>query len=476
MKVLLVNPNQIQPPVVPIALDYISTALNQNSHKVKILDLSFSSDFQKEIKNLKSVYSPEIVGITIRNFDDCYFVSRDCFIPKIKVIVDCLKTTFEKPIVLGGTGFSIAPREVMSYLKPEFGIVGDGEVPLLSLLKYLDQPKMYKNIPGLAYFDNNVLKINEKKYFDLNRFELYKRNFVNNHVYYTRGGMGAIETKRGCPQKCIYCIDPIVKGSKYRLRNPKNVVKEIKCLLSQKIDCYHLCDSEFNLPYKHAVAICKEIICSKLGDKIQWYTYACPKPFTSEFADLMKHAGCVGINFGVDSGNNKILKILCRDFNTNDISNTANICRKSKIVFMYDLLLGAPTETKDTVKHTIEFMKIISPDRIGCAFGIRIYPGTGISKMLSDGKLDLKDISCEPHPNNMLTPVFYFPKKLQSGFIEYLSALVGKDQRFFVPLKTEKTKNYNYNANKVLVNAIKKGYKGAFWDILRKVQLSKGVV
>jgi radical SAM superfamily enzyme YgiQ (UPF0313 family) len=100
--------------------------------------------------------------------------------------------------------------------------------------------------------------------------------------------MGSIETKRGCGEKCIYCPEPLVKGRKCRMRQPEYVVDEIQSLLQSGVAHFHTCDSEFNLPIEHAKMVCREIIKRGLGDKIQWYVYASPTPFSEELMRLMK--------------------------------------------------------------------------------------------------------------------------------------------------------------------------------------------
>jgi radical SAM superfamily enzyme YgiQ (UPF0313 family) len=265
----------------------------------------------------------------------------------------------------------------------------------------------------------------------------------------------------------------VAKGKKYRLRPPEAVVDEIEVLVKKGIYHFHLCDSEFNLPYEHAVAICEEIIRRGLGPKLAWYGYLSPSPFDSELAALMKRAGCAGIDFGVDSGCDEILKNLGRDFTVDEIVKTASICHRYEIVFMYDLLLGGPGETKETIRKTIKLMKKIKPSRVGLSVGVRIYPGTPLGEMV-------KKEGVSPHNpalfgkvrgnENFLEPIFYISPEVGPGINAYIGELIGGDERFFFASPDEVSQNYNYNENSVLVEAIKKGYRGAFWDILRKIK------
>jgi len=285
--------------------------------------------------------------------------------------------------------------------------------------------------------------------------------------------MGAIETNRGCPQQCIYCADPLGKGKRIRLRSPASVADEIEALLKMEIDHFHFCDSEFNLPPAHARDVCLEIIRRGFGAKIRWYAYCSPVPFSEELAVLFERAGCAGINFGVDSANDQMLRTLGRDFTVEEVVRTAQLCHHQGIIFMYDLLLGGPGETRDSLRETIKTMKRLSPSRVGTSLGIRIYPGTALAAMVR------KQGPIEQNPNlqgardkldkTFFAPIFYLSSALGEDAPEYLASLIAGDERFYSNFPNAGNKNYNYNENILLVQAIRDGYRGAFWDILRRL-------
>ena len=180
----------------------------------------------------------------------------------------------------------------------------------------------------------------------------------------------------------------------------------------------------------------------------------------------MKGAGCAGINFGVDSANYNMLKTLGRDFMPSDLRYAALLCRKCGITFMFDLLLGGPGETRKTIRETIEFVKDSNPDRVGVAMGIRVYPGTPFGEMIKKGGFWNK-LYGKPKPDaDFFAPTFY----LEDDFSSCVENLIAGDERFFFPCASNRS--YNYNDNKVLIEAIKQGYRGAFWDIMRRLKKS----
>jgi radical SAM superfamily enzyme YgiQ (UPF0313 family) len=469
--ILLVNPNQMKPPVAPIALDYLASALKDFGHRGDLLDLCFSNDLFADIRHHFASNSASIVAITLRNTDDTTFVTRDFFLPQIKKIANCLRECTDAPIIIGGSGFSVAPEAILGFCGLDLGIWGEGEYALPLLVERLLKGGDYRDVPGLVYRGKKGFHRNKPSYIDLAKMPTPRRDAVDNSRYYVEGGMGGVETKRGCPKRCIYCADPLGKGSKLRLRSPSSVADEVEALLGMGIEHIHICDSEFNYPYEHARSICREIIDRGFGSRLRWYAYCSPAPFDEELCGLFLKAGCAGVNFGVDSACDRMLKTLGRDYTAEDVARTAEICHRSGLIFMYDLLLGGPGETRDSLKETIEAMKRMSPHRVGASLGVRVYPKTSLAKMV------LQQDSIETNPNlhgerdsSFLAPIFYLSAELGEDASRYLEKLIGGDERFMFMAGEASNTNYNYNANAVLVDAIRNGYRGAFWDILRRLK------
>ena len=469
-KVLLINPNRMKPPVAPLALDYLAYTLVESGFKVDLLDLCFSEDLAPEIERYFASNSVFATAITLRNTDDTCFATRDFFVPRLKEITDSLRAQSSVPLILGGSGFSIMPEAILEYCGLDLGIWGEGDYSLPLLMGKIAAGEDYHDVPGLVYRIDKGFQRNPPKYLDLKNMPAPERNTVDNRRYFLEGGMGSIETKRGCPKRCIYCADPLGKGRRVRLRSPRSVVDEIEALLQMGIDYLHFCDSEFNLPPTHAGEVCREIVERGLGARIRWYAYCSPAPFTDELASMFQKAGCAGINFGVDSASNEILRILGRDFTAENLERTAQICHRQGIVFMYDLLLGGPGETRDSLRETIETMKRLSPSRVGASMGVRIFPETRLAAMV------LKQGAIGQNPNlygamdeNFFAPVFYLSSALGEDAPQYLTSLVAGDERFFIMSGEAADQNYNYNENTVLMQAIRDGYRGAFWDILRRL-------
>ena len=464
MNIALVNTNLIKPPIAPIGLDYVAEALNAAGHEVEVLDLCWADDIEYAIAEFFAVRSLGLVGMTLRNTDDCAFTSRQSFLDDFTGIVDTIRQHTDALLVLGGVGFSVMPGYVLELCKADAGVWGDGEFVFPDLADRLENKQDWRDLPNLVYQRDGNLYRNPSSSFPLINLPAMSRTWVENRRYFSEGGQAGIETKRGCPCLCIYCADPLAKGSRVRTRPAKAVADELERLLEQGIDHIHTCDSEFNVPEAHASEICKEMIRRGLGDRLRWYAYCSPVPFSLELAGLMKSAGCVGINFGVDSGDEGMLRNLRRNFVPEDILNTVLFCKKSGISVMLDLLIGAPGETEESIVRTIDMVRDSEADRIGIAIGVRVYPGTELETLVDKEGMKTGWIGGKT-PSD---PLFFVEPGVVSSVFDLLDRLIGDDIRFFFFDPSRPDRNYNYNANQRLVDAINHGYRGAYWDILRR--------
>jgi tryptophan 2-C-methyltransferase len=468
---VLINTNKMSPPIAPIGLDYVASYDQKAGIDVELLDLGLAEKQDETMKDFFAKNNPELIGITFRNADDCFWPSADWFVPNLKDNIDKIRNLSNAPIVLGGIGFSIFARAIFDYTSADFGIRGDGEISTVELIRQIRGSQNFSEVPGLIWRDKNMVIENSPSWPDKISLDT-ARNFIDNQTYFKRGGQCGIETKRGCNRNCIYCADPLAKGTKLRLRNPFEVVDEIQSLLNQNINVLHICDSEFNLSRNHVMDICEEINRRSLGNKIKWYTYMSPVPFDSEMARQMAQAGCAGIDFTGDSASEFMLKTYNQRHNKDDLAAGVKLCRENGIAVMVDLLLGGPGETFQTVRETIEFLKKINPDCIGATLGMRVYPRTFMEKyVIEQMRKGNKSAIRRKYdgPLNLLRPTFYISETLGEKPAEYVKELIGGDRRFFEPAG-EDASDYNYNDNTPLIKAIENGARGAFWHILHQLR------
>jgi len=237
-------------------------------------------------------------------------------------------------------------------------------------------------------------------------------------------------------------------------------------LLDQGVGWMHICDSEFNLPIEHATDVCRSIVEAGLTERVRWYAYCSPVPFDAELARLMKSAGCAGINFGVDSICDEQLRRLGRAYSSHDVSETVAVLKAEGINYMFDLLVGGPGETPQTVRTTIERVREYDVPLAGIAAGVRVYPKTALAEDIAEGRTKGRVFENEGQVHR--EPVFYVSPHLGDDVFALIDEIVAGDRRFLRLSAPSDEGSYNYADDETLARLIEQGARGAYWDILRR--------
>ncbi|MBF0457328.1 MAG: cobalamin-dependent protein [Nitrospirae bacterium] len=396
-----VNNERLPYPVAPIGAAYVAGHLIAAGFDARILDLCFVDDDFAALTDEIGSYCPDIIGISIRNVDNLTYNRSIFYMPRIRDIVKYIRTITNVPIVAGGSGFSIFPEEILRYLPLDFGVAGEGEQAFLSLVKTLGNGGGnnidIREIPNIAMIDNGSFHQNPVSYSCA--MTQPDRTVLNNAAYLQFGGMGNVQSKRGCPFKCTYCTYPSLEGSRLRLRQPEEIVAELAEMKERyAIDYAFFVDDIFNVPAAHATEICEGIIRKNL--RIKWACFATPFSFTEALAKLMKRAGCSGIEFGSDAGSATTLDAYMKHFTPDDIVKASSVCRKIDMPDAHYIIIGGPSENEATLNETFKLFDKIRPRAVIALAGVRIYPGTPICKRAVEDGIISKD-------KGLLEPVFY---------------------------------------------------------------------
>lgn len=470
---VLINANTIRPPIAPLGLEYIAETCRRDGIDTRVIDLCFADNAASALEQELSTANPDVVGVTFRNTDTCLMLSHRSFVEPLAELIEQVHGLTRAPVVIGGAGFSSAPEAVLDRSGADYGIIGDGEAAFVDLARAPGFRQTPTDIPGLVWRADDGIRSNPPEWPSLQDQPALQRDTVDIPRYFREGGQIGLETSRGCDRRCIYCADRLGKGNTVRRRSADAVADEIEHLLSRGADVYHLCDSEFNLCEEHVEDVCGEIIRRGLGRQIQWYGYLTPTSMSPGMAQMMRRAGCVGVNFGADSGDDDMLRRLGRDFRRQDVVEAVAACREAGMRVMIDLLVGAPGETPETAARTIEMIQQADPHCAGISLGVRLYPGTPITRQLqSRGPLETLDgILGDALDADLLSPVFYLSPQLgtRQEAVGLLEELIGDDDRFFFGGSGD-DRDYDYDENEALVKAIGAGATGAYWNILWKLK------
>ncbi len=237
----------------------------------------------------------------------------------------------------------------------------------------------FSKIKGITYRKGSSIIKNAARPFlqNLDYLPFPARHLIKNEIYVRMDNgkpQATIETGRGCPGQCIYCLSHQVSGYRLRQRTPDNVVAEIKeCINKYKIRDFHFRTDTFTADKKWVIALCRKIIDKNL--KINWVCTSRVDSIDEERLYWMKKAGCWGISFGVESGNQQMLDRMKKGIKIEQIKSAFKLCRKYGMDSFAYFLIGLPWETEDTVNDSIKLAIEIDPS-VADFFIAYPFPGT----------------------------------------------------------------------------------------------------
>jgi radical SAM superfamily enzyme YgiQ (UPF0313 family) len=456
MKILLlsVNKERMPFPVFPLGLAYIASGLKEEGHQLRIVDLCFSDDVEEELRDQISRWRPDLIGLSLRNLDNLTYPTPLSYVPEAEEVIALCRRYSGAKVLIGGSGFSLAPRELLTVLDVDFGIVGEGENPMLSLVRCLEKRIPVEGIPGLMVredFPESVPAVDR-----VESIGFPYRDLLDNARYLRHGGMGNIQTKRGCSFGCIYCTYPLLEGPSVRMRPTEEVVHELRALKDlHGVDYVYFVDDIFNFPRDYALELCRSMVDQGIG--VKWSAFVNPGYVDEELIEAMKEAGCTGVEFGTDSGSPAMLRRLGKSFSVEDISRASEICRMVEIPFAHYLLLGGPGEDEKTLGETASLMDQLEPTAVIVMMGIRIYPGTkleGIS--LSEGIIG--------PDTNLMYPHFYVSPRLGDEILSWVSQKALQRKGWIVP-------GLEINISQNLMEQIRRfNIRGPLWNLVARMK------
>lgn len=370
MKVLLLIPptdltksygdlKKFSNPQPAIGFAYIAAVLRENGYGVKVVDAYVNSYGLTDIMDIIKQYVPDVIGISVLT-------------PSAEIVYEIAKnirTSYPQiKLVMGNMHASLFADEILSNNYADFVVHREGELTMLALIRTLEKGENIEGVGSISFKKNGVTVENTlnshienlddlplpawdlfplDKYSTDPRTELIK-GFVEIPILATRG----------CPNQCTFCSSRTERslGSKYRKRDPKLVVDEMVYMherYGSKV--FSFMDLAFPMVRKHAVDLCNEIIKRGLNKKLKWATECRVKPLDEELLCLLKEAGCERLCFGIESGNNNTLKLLKKNFTTDDVRKAVKMAHNAGIEIDGMFMIGLPEETEEMIKETIDF-------------------------------------------------------------------------------------------------------------------------
>lgn len=382
-RVLLVNINRYdQPyPVYPLGLAYIDGALRTAGHMTQIWD---SLADKNSLEAVVAEFQPDFVGLSLRNIDTVQCLNPHSFVPELVECCERLRAVTAAPLILGGSGFSIFPKELFALTAVDYGVAGEGEQPLVALLAALRAGSAVADIPGVVCRTSGGSVsaaacrlsgvFSGAPFHDPRLLRAYAQN----------GSLPGVQTQRGCPLKCCYCTYPVIEGKRSRFRSGEEIVEELQQLASHGMKYAFFVDSVFNTRTSHVVEVCEAILRAKL--EIQWECFLRPGGITKELLQLMQRAGLRHIEFGSDSFADTTLASYGKSFSFEEIREASELAKTLGVQYSHFLIFGGPGETAETIEETLARAATLPAAFYFATIGMRIYPDTDLWRMLSPEK------------------------------------------------------------------------------------------
>lgn len=446
MKVLLISANTCTEPypVYPLALTYLATALRNEFSDIEIAIYDVNID--KDLATFVFRFNPDFTGISIRNIDNVNLYNEKNFINDYKELVEAVRSSSKSIIVVGGAGFSIYPEKLFSYLNCDFGVTGEGEEAFCKLINAVNGKGDLSKIEGLVYLKDGEVKINPRRdYYKGISFDIDEKL---SDFYWLNSGMMNVQTKRGCPYKCVYCSYPVIEGKQVRMLDPQSVVATIKRSVEKGLDYFFFTDSVFNMNPEYNRELARLII--KNSIKVKWGAYFRPAGTSFEDLELYKQSGLTHIEFGTESFSDPVLKKYGKEFNFKDILNYTQMCRELKIYNAHFLILGGYGETEETLEQTFERSKELPWTVFFPFVGMRIYPHTPLYKIALDESVIRPD-------DDLMESKYYLAKDVDLSMKKLKDQALATGRKWVFP---------DEDHSKILKKMKSRGKRGPLWEFL----------
>jgi len=367
-KIILVNPSCLDKRIsgedagiVPIGLYYIGALLKENGFETDLLNLADIKGSPVDVfKAFVADEKPDIIGFSVTNPNR--WNAMECAAAAKKIMPGVT-------IVFGGP----APTFLSDHLfdtcpEIDFIVTGEGEFTFLELVKTLGKENRAgcDQVNGLIFKKTTGLfKTPPRQPVEsLDTLVHPSTYFIYQHLSMTRG----------CPGKCTFCGSPeFWANSTVRCHSPSWFANEIENLADNGVSHFYISDDTFTMDKQRVIAFCNLII--KKGLSITWNAISRVDYIDEDILYAMRKAGCVQLSFGVESGSDKIRKRLGKPIKREKIISAFSLTASYGILPRAYFIYGSPGETDQTIKESIDLLKIIKP--LGAIFYLLvIYPGT----------------------------------------------------------------------------------------------------
>jgi anaerobic magnesium-protoporphyrin IX monomethyl ester cyclase len=403
----------------PLGLGYIAGALRKHGVEVELVDCTFMQ-FNEALERIKRAKT-QIVG-----FYSMFSMKKTTLELARTLRNEGLKDSL---FVVGGPLPSWAPEGFLDVF--DAVAVGEGEQTMVELADRVGQGKPLSMMKGLVFKDgNSIIKTDHREFIqELDSLAFPARDLFDNEAYkkYYKDHFGysitSMITSRGCPFSCDFCSRPIF-GADMRARSVGNIVDEVEEIAALGYDRVWFADDCFTLNRNHLLDVCNEIV--HRGLDVGWECLSRVDTMDAEVAERMKRAGCIGVFFGIESGNDSVLGMMKKRITTAQAKRAVHAAKAAGLKVGAFFIVGYPGESNKTVLDTVRFASALPLDYLSFTMPYPI-PGTPLYERVKDHGVSIEDWE-EPKNYRLIRHKLLYA----SGFSEAkLKFAIGKGQAQF---------------------------------------------
>ncbi len=359
----------------PLGLLYVAAGAKRwTQAEVKVLDAPAMRLDQAAIGRRVGEFAPDVVGIQTMTFT---------LVDAIQTVRTVKAARPEAHVVLGGPHVNIFPAETLGIPGVDSLVLGEGERTFADLVNALAEGGRPGDVAGVAVRSNDEYQPTRARPLEESLDDLPHpaRELVDTSLYWSvlakQRPISTMMTSRGCPMKCIFCDRPHL-GKSFRYRSADNVVDEMEACVEAGIRELFLYDDTFSLHRQRVFDVCDEI--RRRGLKVLWDIRARADTLNDETVRAMKEAGVTRMHIGVESGSPRILEVIKKGITVEQAYQAFDLCRKYGVQSLGYFMLGNPTETRQDVELTMDFLRKCKADHAHVAITTP-FPGTQLYRL-----------------------------------------------------------------------------------------------
>ncbi|MCL1977293.1 MAG: B12-binding domain-containing radical SAM protein [Candidatus Bathyarchaeota archaeon] len=349
----------------PLGLGYMASALREHGFSVALVDCTFLNHKQalEQIRRFK----PKILG-----FYSMFSMKQTTMKLAQSLREDC------QLLVAGGPLPTLDPEGFLDVF--DVVAVGEGEETIVEIANCVEQGLDISGVRGIVYKVNERPVYTAKREFiqNLDTIPFPSRDLFDNHSYkaYYSKKFGYTTTpiisSRGCPFSCDFCSRPVF-GQNLRVRSPENIVAEADEVERLGYEQVWFADDCFTLDKTQVLRVCDLILERRLN--LGWECLSRVDTMDLDTAIQMKKAGCKRVFFGIESGNDQVLKIMRKCVDVFQARHAVYAAKTAGLEVGAFFIVGYPGENDKTILDTIRFATELPLDYLSFTLPYPI-PGT----------------------------------------------------------------------------------------------------